>query len=115
MHDPEYAKAFHRKILILEGQSKFKAASETATWCLKRFDSEFEDPDNRKIVPLFRELQERCDAKIPEEAERRERSLKEEVEREWAMADPNYAKNLQKEKETDQKIKELLGSSDSDN
>jgi tetratricopeptide (TPR) repeat protein len=54
MEDPEYAKAFYRKALILEGQAKYREAAEVAGWGIKRFDNEFEEEESRNMVQKFR-------------------------------------------------------------
>ena len=82
IEDPEYAKAFYRRCLIHEEQGKFTLAANMADWSIKRFDSEFEEQDNRQIVPLFAELRARCQESIPFEEQVKEKNLDAEVEQE---------------------------------
>lgn len=61
-----------------------------ATWSIKRFDSEFEEQENRQIVPLCQELKERCEKQIPFEQAIKEKDMKAEVQRDMENQDPNF-------------------------
>jgi hypothetical protein len=53
MEDPDYAKALYRKVLILEKMGNYENGHSIAKFAIMRFDSEYEDESNRKLVPLF--------------------------------------------------------------
>ena len=43
---PDYAKALHRKCLILEANGEYSVCWKMADWCAQRFTHEDEDEDN---------------------------------------------------------------------
>ncbi len=51
MEDPDYAKAMLRKVYILQKKGDYKEACSIAGFAIMRFDDDFEDERNRKIVP----------------------------------------------------------------
>ena len=112
VEDQEYAKVYYRKILVLEGQARYKEAASLADWGVMRFDSQFEDEENQKIVPRFKELKVKMEAQFPFEEERRTALMKEEVERELRESDPEYEINQMKEKEISAELAKLLGDDD---
>ena len=70
IEDPDYAKAMLRLVEIKEEQGAIKSALEMANFSLMRFDNpeeEIEDPDNAKVVPLFKALVEKLTKKLQEE------------------------------------------------
>ena len=64
MEDPDYAKALLRKVLILERKGEYEQAHSIANFSVMRFDDEFEDDRNRKIVPLFKEMREKLKGRV---------------------------------------------------
>ena len=44
---PDYAKALHRKCLILEATGEYTQAVQVSEWCAKRFGHEDEPEDNK--------------------------------------------------------------------
>ena len=58
MADPDYAKALHRKVLILKKQYRYKNAFEICKFTINRFDNEYESEENQKVVPKLKELLE---------------------------------------------------------
>ena len=83
---PDYAKALHRKCLILEDKGEFTQAVKVAEWCAQRFDHEDEPQDNRNTVRHFTEVAERCKPKIPLEVDMRTERLQEEADEEFSPA-----------------------------
>ena len=75
MEDPDYAKALHRKVLILEKKGDYTNGHNIANFAVTRFDDDFEEEDNRKIVPLFKEAKERLALLIPYEKEKKKANL----------------------------------------
>lgn len=67
MEEPDYAKALLRKALILERKGEFSQAHSIANFAVNRFDDEFEDERNRKIVPQLKELRDKLVGKVPME------------------------------------------------
>lgn len=53
MEDPDFAKALYRKVLILEKNGEYTQGHHLAKFGITRFDSEYEDEENRKVVPHF--------------------------------------------------------------
>ena len=51
MEDPDYAKGMLRKVLILEKKGCYSEAHSIANFAIMRFDDDFEDERNRKVVP----------------------------------------------------------------
>jgi hypothetical protein len=51
MEDPDYAKALLRKILILEKKGEYEGGHNMANFCVNRFDDDYEEDANRKLVP----------------------------------------------------------------
>ncbi len=51
MEEPDYAKALLRKIHILERKGEISQALSIAEFAICRYDEEYEDERNRKIVP----------------------------------------------------------------
>ena len=47
VESPNYAKALHRKCLILEGKGEYTQAVSMAEWCAKKFDHPDEPEDNQ--------------------------------------------------------------------
>ena len=80
---PDYAKALHRKCIILEDKGEFTQASKVAEWCAQRFDHEDECEDNRKTVAHFKELAGRCKLKIPYEVDQSRERLQAEADAEF--------------------------------
>eukprot|EP00347_Sterkiella_histriomuscorum_P013270 403365360 len=64
MEDPDYAKALIRKILIQENKGEFEGGYQMANYAVTRFDDDFEDEANRKMVPQFKELRDKLKDKI---------------------------------------------------
>ena len=67
MEDPDYAKALYRKVLILEKNGQFTNGHSMANFAISRFDDDFEEDGNRKMVPSSKESKERLALKIPYE------------------------------------------------
>ena len=82
MEDPDFAKALYRKCMILEKKGEFTNGHHIANFAIARFDSEFEEEENRKIVPKFVEMKERFKVKIPYETKTKTDNLEKEVEKE---------------------------------
>jgi tetratricopeptide (TPR) repeat protein len=82
MEDPEYAKAFHRKCILLEEQGRFTEAFNMANWGIIRFDNDYEEEENRKIVPRFKEMQSRCESQMPHEEKIRTEKVEEKIKKE---------------------------------
>ena len=80
---PDYAKAMHRKCLILEEKGEYSTAAKIAEWCAQRFDHEEESETNQEVVPLFIELVDRCKPKLADEVSRREELLRAEANAEF--------------------------------
>ena len=80
MEDPEYAKAFLRRILILEGFARYHEASELASWCIKRFDNEYEEQESQDLVSKFHEVKQKLEGQLHLEEERRADMFRKEVE-----------------------------------
>ena len=59
MEDPDYAKALLRKILIQERKGEYEGGYQMANYACTRFDDDFEDEANRKMVPQFKELRDK--------------------------------------------------------
>ena len=49
-------------------------------FAIDRFDSEFEESGNRKVVPMFVEARERLLEKVPEEKKQREKNMQAEAQ-----------------------------------
>ncbi len=64
MEEPDYAKALLRKILILERKGEFSQATSMSQFAVVRFDDEYEDERNRKVVPEFKEAIKRMEGKL---------------------------------------------------
>ena len=64
---PEYAKALHRKCLILEAKGEYTQCVKVAEWCAQRFNHPDEPEENKNTVPHFTEVAERAKPRIPME------------------------------------------------
>ncbi len=80
---PDYAKALHRKCLILEDKGEYSQACKVADWCSQRFGHEDECEENQQTVPHFAEVAARCKERMPIEAEEKYSRLKAEVDEEF--------------------------------
>ena len=80
---PDYAKALHRKCMILEDKGEYTQAVKVAEWCSLRFGHEDEPEDNQQTVPHFRDLAQRCKERIPYEVNERNEKLKQEADAEF--------------------------------
>lgn len=90
MEDPDYAKALFRKVLILEKNGQFTNGHNMANFAITRFDDDYEEEANRKMVPCFREAKERLAQKIPYEQKQKAKQLQAEVDDELS-AYPNFS------------------------
>ena len=63
MEDPDYAKAMLRKVLILQKKGDYKEAHSIAGFAIMRFDDEYEDERNRKVVPELKEIRDQLQGK----------------------------------------------------
>ena len=85
VEEPDYAKALLRKVLILERKGEYSQAVSIADFAIGRFDDDFEDDRNRKLVPDFREVITRLSGKTDIARRVRKQVMKEEVERELGI------------------------------
>ncbi len=71
MEDPDYGKALLRKCLILEKKGEFTQGHDISRFAISRFDDDFEDDNNRKLVPQFKEINQRLKPLIGTEKQRK--------------------------------------------
>jgi tetratricopeptide (TPR) repeat protein len=64
IEEPDYAKALLRKCMILERKGEYSQAVSIAEFAITRFDDEYEDERNRKIVPEFKEVVSRLSGRV---------------------------------------------------
>ena len=85
MEDPDYAKGMLRKVLILERQGNYSEAHSIASFSIMRFDDDFEDERNRKVVPSLKEARERLEGLKSVQKKRSEKKMQEEAESEMGF------------------------------
>lgn len=85
VEEPDYAKALLRKILILEKKGEFSQATSMAQFAVVRFDNEYEDERNMKVVPEFKEAINRMDGKLDTYKKANKKVLKDEVNKELGI------------------------------
>ena len=85
VEDPDYAKAILRKIQIMDRKGEYSSAHNMANFAMARFDDEFEEAENRKLVPKFRELRDRLKILMQCEQTQKQDRLEEEVEKELGL------------------------------
>jgi hypothetical protein len=59
MEDPDFARALYSKILILEKKGEFKNGHHIANFAITRFNDEYEEEENRSLVPHFTDVRDR--------------------------------------------------------
>jgi tetratricopeptide (TPR) repeat protein len=94
MEDPDYAKGMLRKALILEKNGSYQEAHNIARFAISRFDDEFEDERNRKVVPSLVEVRDRLSGMASVQKKKNERRLQEEAEREMGF-DPEKMREIE--------------------
>ena len=85
MEDPDYAKAMLRKVLILQKKGYYKEAHSIAGFAIMRFDDEYEDERNRKIVPELKAVRDQLEGKASIQKKKNDHRLQEEAEREMGF------------------------------
>ena len=87
MEEPDYAKALLRKILILEKKGEYSQATSMCQFAIVRFDDEYEDERNRKVVPEFKEAAKRMEGKLDSYKKESKKVMKEEVDKELGIVE----------------------------
>ena len=64
---PDYAKAIYRKCTIQEANGDYSAAIQMAKWGIQRFNDDFEEEQNKEVVPSFKKIIERCEPLVGDE------------------------------------------------
>ena len=85
MEDPDYAKAMLRKVYILQKKGDYKEACSIAGFAIRRFDDEFEDERNRKVVPELKTLRDQLQGKSSVQKRHNEERLIEEAEMQFGF------------------------------
>ena len=87
IEEPDYAKALLRKVLILERKGEYSQAVSIAEFAVGRYDNEYEDDRNRKIIPEFKEVITRLSGKVDIASKQSRDEMKAEVYKELGIGD----------------------------
>jgi hypothetical protein len=71
-------------------QACYSQAVNVASWCIARFNNEYESDENIKLISKFEAIRKKCEKLIPLEDERRKAILAKEVENEVTEEDQEW-------------------------